>query len=804
MSSCGYKLVFLVIFIQSHNNIHYVFGQSSSDTPPGINAITTADTLNCPLGYSWNGYACYSFDTETLICPSGYYWNGQMCLSMSNLNTIIKCSYTEQNRSLENAPEIIPPRMLNVITPNIPDPFTPEIVCPIDYRWNGYQCSQTFTIKTTCPSDYEIVDGQCQRSVHGSCPTSEYQLINSECIYESSVDVSCPAGYWKDVNHCVHSMPSCLDGYSLVDGICVKSIIGNCPMGTSMYNGKCISRDVSNVNCPQGYGWNGKECVHSTASCPEGYNMINDKCERVSFTEADFLCPPLTTLSNRTCVSLEKFCLNGFILINGTCIENATICDNGYNYENGKCVKVKCEPEVIATTTVQPISPVPYCPDGYILQDLECIKYETSTANPPTASPTWPPISPICPDGYIFHNYRCLKSGAHQPPISVPHIVKPTCPFGYILEGGDCVSIFEIPSETESPSEVSPICPNGYELKDNKCYISQGQNPTPPVIIVCPHGFKYVNGTCIITTGTDDGSSTDIPKVDIPVYPLDPCPFGYSWSNGSCIKATPICPDGFVFFKDACYLKPTSHPDTEEIPTTTQNTYWEVHTSHIPPQYSDCPPCGQPICPVCNQSTAGTKDIHISNVINNNNTIYNPVNISTINENHIILHLDSDGGISVGKSPQNDGGDNRWSIKVVKDNNNDTYGPLPPGLAFDSSEIVQIDSSNSSVTNNHNGISGNDSGVSNRNETKSKEKCCELLSPRQCKQEGDEWTCYHRKYHRCGDFCTQPKIYLKPKANNFRDNILVIKPPPPRFARLMPYLDDNKQKATGESNFFGI
>lgn len=782
ISSSCYKLIFLFISTIFLNHINYV--QSSGDIPPGIDLIDTADTLNCPLSYSWNGIACYSAITETLICPSGYYWNGQMCLSMSNPNTILKCSYTEQNRSLENAPEIIPPRMLNVITPNTPDPFMPEIICPSDYGWNGYQCSQTFTIKTACPSDYEIVDGQCQRTVHGSCPTSEYRLINSECIYESSVDVSCPAGYWKDVNHCVHSMPSCLDGYSLVDGICVKSIIGNCPLGTSMFNGKCISRDVSNVNCPQGYGWNGNQCVHSTASCPEGYNMINDKCERVSFTEADFVCPPKSVLSdNRTCVSLEKFCLNGFILINGTCIENATICENGYNYDNnGQCVKIKCEPEEIVTTTVQPISPVPYCPDGYVLQNLECVKQqETSTANPPTATPIWPPISPICPDGYIFQNYRCYKSGAQQPPISVPHTVKPTCPVGYILEGGDCVSIFEIPSETEPPSEVSPICPSGYELRDNKCYMTNpSENPNGTV--VCPSGFSYANGTCRV--------STEKPIIEIPVYPLDPCPFGYAWSNGSCIKTTPICPDGFVFFKDACYLKPTTHPDIEEISTTTQNTYWEVHTSHIPPQYPECPPCGQPICPVCNQST-GTKDIHISNVINNNNTIYNPVNISTVNENHIILHLDSDGGVSVGKSPLVGGGDNRWSIKVVKDNN-DTYGPLPPGFAIDSSEIVQITNSNSTIINN-----GSTSSSDNQNETNSKEKCCELLSPRQCKQDGDEWTCYHRKYHRCGDFCTQPKMYLKPKENNFKNNILVIKPPPPRFARLMPYLDGGKRTATG-------
>lgn len=771
-----YVVVTLVSFLVSRCSV--VYGQSFES--PGISLVHTADTLNCPLGYSWNGYACYSVITETLICPGGYYWNGQLCLP-ANQNALLKCSYTDQNRTLENSPDIVPSRMLNVTVALTQDPFMPEILCPSDYSWNGYQCTQTFTIKTKCPSDYDLVDGQCQHIVHGSCPTSEYRLINSECIYESRIDVSCPAGYWKDVNNCVHSMPSCLDGYSLVDGICVKSILGKCPPATEMYNGQCISRDVSNVNCPQGYGWNGRDCVHSTASCPEGYNMINDKCERVSFTEAAFACPPMSTLSeNRTCISQEKFCADGYILINGTCIENATLCHDGYSYEDGQCWKIKCEPDEPATTTVQPISPVPYCPDGYILQGNECIKYDTSTATP-TELPTYPPIPPICPDGYTFYEYRCLKSGAQQPPITVPHTVRPTCPLGYILEGSDCVSLFVIPQQPELPSEVPPICPTGYELRDNKCYVSTAFNPNTPVTVVCPVGFRYVNGTCI-----SESTITEKPYVDMPVIPLDPCPFGYAWSNGSCIKAVPICPDGFVFFKDACYLKPTPHPDLDEIPTTTQTTYWEVHTSHIPPQSPDCPPCGQSIC--CNQTTAGTKDIHISNVINNNNTIYHPVNISTVNENHIVLHLGSDGGISVGQ-PNDARGRNDWQIKYIR--NNETFGSPPQDLDFDGIDILN-ESSNSSISD---GGAGSDNGILNQTED---EKCCEVHSPRQCKQQGEEWVCYHRKYNRCGNFCTHPKIYLKPKATNLRGNVLVIKPPPPRFARLMPYREERK-KATGTS-----
>ncbi|XP_031638793.1 uncharacterized protein LOC116350925 [Contarinia nasturtii] len=72
---------------------------------------------------------------------------------------------------------------------------------------------------------------------------------------------------------------------------------------------------------------------------------------------------------------------------------------------------------------------------------------------------------------------------------------------------------------------------------------------------------------------------------------------------------------------------------------------------------------------------------------------------------------------------------------------------------------------------------------------KNGQRCCNMMTPKICRQVSNElgvkWQCYHQKYRRCGDFCTKPSIYLRPKQISFNEPILIMPPPPPRLMKLM-------------------
>lgn len=67
--------------------------------------------------------------------------------------------------------------------------------------------------------------------------------------------------------------------------------------------------------------------------------------------------------------------------------------------------------------------------------------------------------------------------------------------------------------------------------------------------------------------------------------------------------------------------------------------------------------------------------------------------------------------------------------------------------------------------------------------------CCTIMSPRICQrsssQSGGRWQCYHHEHRRCGDFCTKPTIYMRPKQFSFNEPLLIMPPPPPRLMKLM-------------------
>lgn len=68
-------------------------------------------------------------------------------------------------------------------------------------------------------------------------------------------------------------------------------------------------------------------------------------------------------------------------------------------------------------------------------------------------------------------------------------------------------------------------------------------------------------------------------------------------------------------------------------------------------------------------------------------------------------------------------------------------------------------------------------------------RCCTMMSPRICRRivhnRSERWQCYHHQFKRCGEFCTKPTLYLRPKKTMFVEPLLIIPPPPRRLQKLL-------------------
>lgn len=88
--------------------------------------------------------------------------------------------------------------------------------------------------------------------------------------------------------------------------------------------------------------------------------------------------------------------------------------------------------------------------------------------------------------------------------------------------------------------------------------------------------------------------------------------------------------------------------------------------------------------------------------------------------------------------------------------------------------------------------------ISTENDDQRHRNCCTIRSPRLCRRKmhnrNEQWQCYHQQYRRCGEFCTKPTLYLRPKKTTFVEPLLIIPPPPRRLQKFMlnlPYRRSN-------------
>lgn len=681
----------------------------------------------------------------------------------------------------------------------------PITTCSNGYTWNGLQCIQIITTDAQCADNYSLIDGTCQTIRSGYCP-SEYSLqANGQCVYQSDTSVNCPDEHIWDGTACVHTIPSCPIGYSLGSaGMCQRQTSGSCPENRHLVNGRCRTIATIDIQCPPDFERHGTECVHrSDGLCASGFRIDNGKCVAERTEAPQYSCPNETLLVHtldvgRRCIAYADLCPTGYAYAANEqrCLleSSSSLCPTGFTLQNNQCIRYKCPPPPVITVNV--VSPI--CPADYELRNSTCHKLSIWPAIPPpltepstTENITVLPIVPIrCGPNYVaFNETNCVRDESATPYCSAGFVyssdsgecVRSTdenastnssrleCGHGFVELNGICVSVDETNPDKNATTNNNPCLPGyTFHLNNGSCLIittnevdepnlNNGNVTTP----ICLPGYHSVNGHC--QWRCDEFSTNCEKEEEITIHPT--CPFGYTLiANGKCEKIQPQCPDNYIFVGHVCYPKHvvettstpanTTPPPPPPLPTETLTEHANNLTSTTSTTTFRC----------SSNSSSGTtnESCQIINTIHNNNTIYQPTNVVTTNENNVIVNLWRNGRLhSITRNNETvfmNGGGNDTVIKEEEPTTKiaTSKTELEVGVEEDVDEV---------------------------------ERCCNVVSPRQCKRNETtaEWHCYHRRYHRCGSFCTQATVQLAPRQSLYREPILMMPPPPMRYSRLFAY-----------------
>lgn len=792
------RIVIVVSLIFTLSSAQFIDDDDYSASEPSENIEETTSTSESP-----DQDVNSSQLSPQFLCPTGY----QLSALTRRCEQITTTTTVESVEECPFAPEIIAVQQVHqqhhqehelitsssyfVVDKSVRRHQPAITTCSNGYTWNGVQCMQIVTADAQCDGDhYTLINGTCQMIHSGYCPP-EYSLqANGECVYLSDSMVECPADHIWDGLACVHTIPSCPIGYSLGSaGMCQRQTAGSCPPNRQLVNGRCRASETVAIQCPPGFERVGAECVHrSDGICSPGYRINNGRCV-TELTEApQYSCPNETLLvSGSQCIAFVDLCPGGYAYAESDrrCVL-VSMCPSGFTFKNNQCIRYKCAPPPKADEKL------PFCPAGYELRNITCYKISIwpliPTDNNPiervTELPINPTIPPIqCGPNFVqFNETTCgcavgtdnVNGVCLAPAIELHENEETSCNSGFTVENGVCVSVkTTLPAANEDetitiidePPTVSP-CLSGYTFYSNgSCLIDDG-NPSPPPPKpqpkpqICPNGYTLINGQCIQSCNatTCDADA----KKDDEIITLPPtCPFGYTLiENGKCIKTQPKCPDHYIFVGRACYPKhvvntesPSVVPSTTPLPENSTKIQHNNLTSTLTTTTFRC------------SGNGNDNECEIVNTIYNNNTIYQPTNVVTTNENNVIINLWKNGRLH----------------SITR--NNETI------FAANETRNVAVESTTAAATPTPRSTDDVRGEPSEDGQEEISNKCCEVVSPRQCKRNETtaEWHCYHRRYQRCGSFCTQSVVQLAPRHTLYRQPILMMPPPPIKYSRLLAY-----------------
>ncbi|KAL7033644.1 hypothetical protein ACKWTF_007658 [Chironomus riparius] len=463
--------------------------------------------------------------------------------------------------------------------------------------------------------------------------------------------------------------------------------------------------------------------------------------------EENIECPIDFIKSESTCIPLHSNnCPFNYIWKNDRCVLSQTVCPLNFEYDGTSCVERQVCPPNHAWKNGKCVLPEPTCPigwqwngntceiiniqcqPGFILKGKECVLEKIT-----------------CPNGFNLVNEQCVT----PPPVCMP---------GYELqETGFCLQINKkCPPGTvminEKCQETTVSCLPGYEKIGNQCYKILEIPTIPPPSLEIATTTKRAIITHPIDTPSELTTESIIP--DIPPPPLTKiCPDDFIFHNSQCYR----CPSGYLLCNGMCLrnvapcrpnystipmpMPPNFYPNIQ-IPNI--NIHLNIPSHDIPklsPRRSDKEPIN-----VINHIEP------INNTIYNINNITHPVTLNNVNENNIFVYTDTQCA------------DGKIRTTIIK-NNQTIMG------CTDSDSSLKLENSPEKTTT-------EESDVRDEEITKS-QKCCEVVTPRRCKKRfTNQWMCTHRRYKHCGEICIANRLYIKPPATVWSNQILTIAPSP--------------------------
>lgn len=292
--------------------------------------------------------------------------------------------------------------------------------------------------------------------------------------------------------------------------------------------------------------------------------------------------------------------------------------------------------------------------------------------------------------------------------------IETKCPPNTILYNGQCI-------------QTTLNCPEGSYPHNNQCYRHQTSFPVPlPSPPYYPQPMPQ---------------PLPLPIQPLP-QPMPPtnypsiCPDGFQYLNGRCYR----CPQGYTFCNNQCVRRSSACSSYNPGSSSSNN---DRHiTINIIPKTNNNPSIVQQAPPQKSYNIVNNIE-PINNTVINVNNITNPVHLNNINTNNIFVYTETE---------CRDG-----SIRTVMVKNNETINGC-----------VDMEQTNT-----------NDQGT-NENEADDSEgsrKCCEIITPKQCRQNSNKWICASKKYRYCGNFCIAPKMYLRTTVPSYQQQVLTMPPP---------------------------
>lgn len=805
-------LIVLIIFIRKLN------GTPIQNTNHETEVIAPAP---CPFNYTWQDYSCVAMQTSCAQINCSEIQQGQQQIKsiVGTQSASGQYNAVQSELLLNRFHRLFFPRPRQAFAIE-PKSYNPQLSCRPGYQYNGKNCIQTITLEAKCPDEYALNDGRCIHTITGTCP-SGFALINSVCVGDVEYQAECPDSYKWNGAFCVHTMDVCPPGYNLTDGICQRAIIGFCPVGTYLKDNKCIQQSVKNVQCDEGYTWSGLECVQYSDVCESGYRLVNNQCEKILISDEEPLlaCNEEFELREGECVSTAYLCPNGFEMdADGkNCVERSPLCPNGYEYNSEQSICQQTSEEIQAA--IRPVCPESFavrgfycqhydqkqllvqliCPNGYSAINSICV-FDQHLINTSM-------VRPYCPADYEFINHTCRRHLNTSQQLTVP----PVCPSGYLFSNSLCILLIDnvtpvcpmhyayneadgacVRNRSSSQLQTAPAtCPDNFILSHHICV--QQQQQQQHMIVNLAHtcqpyyNFNFTGTTCAETNTTEAATATtvssEIPNVSSEIKTLPPstteapeqpqqspivlptvCPFGYEWLNGTCHIIQPICPDGFSYYAKACYriynaneLQRGNNNNAEH----TRPPAHATHNNHNSPNNNG------------NDNGEILLEFSITNTINNNNTIYTPINVNISNR---VLQVE----VATARPPASP------TTSVTTTGNNNWQNGIS---SITSNHFVNSNQHEHEVV-----VASISDAKDDANRSDSRnaipamaEKCCEILSPRQCKlaDNSDGWICDHQRYQTCAEYCSQPKLYLRARRVQYVNSVLTMPPPPRRWWKVM-------------------